>query len=414
MPINPRVFLDIEIDGEKVGRIIIELFKDVVPKTAENFRALCTGEMGLGKTSRLPLHYKGTIFHRLIATHSSANTAVTPASGVDFTKRNGSGGESIYGGTFEDENFERKHDEDFLVSMANRGPNTNGSQFFITTRPAPHLDNKHVVLGRVVSGTDVVRRIEDTPTDEKDRPIGIVKIVHCGELELRLPAKAKATTDREAGVGVRSPSTRSRSGSRSYSSDSSEIESLSSTSATSIRSSRHISRSRSRRSHRNSSRHRRRYRRRQSSPYATSSSRSSYYYSSSRSRSPRSRSPRRRGSKGSQTVPRSRWEDDRFVSAEKYSRRHDRRTRQYSRSGESYVPRYRDRDNNGAEPSGETIVYKGRGRMQRPGPSGSSQHPGGMLGAMSDGGAAAMTYHIPMLWVGRTAPPESLGGERKH
>lgn len=107
---------------------------------------------------------------------------------LDFTRRNGTGGESIYGGKFNDESFKRKHDTHGLLSMANRGPNTNNSQFFITTRPTPHLDNKHVVFGRVVRGFDeVVTVVENTPVDDNDRPISIVMVANCGELELRMP-----------------------------------------------------------------------------------------------------------------------------------------------------------------------------------------------------------------------------------
>ncbi|KAF8942892.1 hypothetical protein BGZ47_006029 [Haplosporangium gracile] len=150
-------------------RVIIELFKDEVPQTAENFRALCTGEKGVSKISGVPLHYRGSIFHR----------------------RDGTGGESIYGGPLQDEGgFKRKHDTEGLLSMANKGPNTSSSQFFLTTRPTPHLDGKHVVFGRVVKGYDVVEKVENTPTDERnDRPVGIAMITNCGELELRIPPK---------------------------------------------------------------------------------------------------------------------------------------------------------------------------------------------------------------------------------
>ncbi|CAO3583851.1 unnamed protein product [Absidia cylindrospora] len=130
MPINPRVFFDFDIDGQRIGRVIFELFADEVPKTAENFRALCTGELGLGKISNMPLHYRGLIFHRIIKGFC--------VQGGDFTRRNGSGGESIYGATFPDESFSRKHTTEGLLSMANRGPNTQSSQILITTRPTPH------------------------------------------------------------------------------------------------------------------------------------------------------------------------------------------------------------------------------------------------------------------------------------
>ncbi|GAB5590743.1 hypothetical protein Unana1_05643 [Umbelopsis nana] len=183
MPINPRVFFDIDIDGQRVGRIVFELFADEVEKTAENFRALCTGEMGLGKVSNMPLHYRGSIFHRVIKGFM--------CQGGDFTRRNGSGGESIYGAAFPDENFKRKHTTQGLLSMANRGPNTQSSQFFITTRPTPHLDGKHVVFGRVVSGYDIVETIENQPVDQNSRPLQLVMIANCGELVLQLPPSVK-------------------------------------------------------------------------------------------------------------------------------------------------------------------------------------------------------------------------------
>ncbi|KAI8331981.1 cyclophilin-like domain-containing protein [Choanephora cucurbitarum] len=185
MKINPRVFFDIDIDGNRIGRIVMELFADEVPKTAENFRALCTGERGLGKISNMPLHYRGSIFHRIIKGFM--------CQGGDFTRRNGTGGESIYGTTFADESFSRKHDTHGLLSMANRGPNTQSSQFFITTRPTPHLDGKHVVFGRVVSGYQVVERMENEPVDSNDRPLHNVMIATCGELVLKLPPGVELT-----------------------------------------------------------------------------------------------------------------------------------------------------------------------------------------------------------------------------
>lgn len=161
----------------------MELFADEVPKTAENFRALCTGEKGLGKVSNVPLHYRGSIFHRIIKGFM--------CQGGDFTRRNGAGGESIYGASFADESFARKHDTHGLLSMANRGPNTQSSQFFITTRPTPHLDGKHVVFGRVVSGFNIVETMENEPVDGNDRPIHNVMIANCGELVLQLPPGVK-------------------------------------------------------------------------------------------------------------------------------------------------------------------------------------------------------------------------------
>jgi len=143
---NPRVALEVQIGDETVGTVVLELFKDVTPKTAENFRALCTGEQGED------MSYAGSPFHRIIPGFM--------IQGGDFTNGNGTGGKSIYGDRFPDENFELKHTEAGLLSMANAGPNTNGSQFFITVAPTPWLDGKHVVFGKVVEGMDVVKAME--------------------------------------------------------------------------------------------------------------------------------------------------------------------------------------------------------------------------------------------------------------
>merc|ERR1712144_31450 len=172
---NPLVFFDITLGGEKLGRIKFELFADVVPKTAENFRQFCTGE-SKNHWGR-PQGYKGSKFHRIIKDFM--------CQGGDFINGDGTGSTCIYGTkTFADENFERKHTEAGLLSMANAGPNGNGSQFFITTVPTPFLDGKHVVFGKVVDGMDVVRMMENTKTGYrgKDIPNQEVVISLCGEM----------------------------------------------------------------------------------------------------------------------------------------------------------------------------------------------------------------------------------------
>ena len=148
---NPRVFFDVTIGGQNAGRITMELYADVVPKTAENFRALCTGEKGVGKSGK-PLHYKGSSFHRVISQFM--------AQGGDFTAGNGTGGESIYGMKFEDENFTATHTGRGDLSMANAGPGTNGSQFFMTFISCDWLNGKHVVFGKVVDGLQVLDALE--------------------------------------------------------------------------------------------------------------------------------------------------------------------------------------------------------------------------------------------------------------
>ena len=169
---RPRVFFDVTIGGKAAGRIVFELYNDIVPKTAENFRCLCTGEKGTGKSGK-PLHYKGSKFHRVIPNFM--------LQGGDFTRGNGTGGESIYGEKFADENFKEKHTIPGLLSMANAGPNTNGSQFFITTVVTSWLDGKHVVFGKVVEGMDVVQAVEKQGSQSGKTNNDIV-IQDCGQL----------------------------------------------------------------------------------------------------------------------------------------------------------------------------------------------------------------------------------------
>jgi len=172
----PQVYLDVTIGTKPAGRIIFELFTDLTPKTAENFRGLCTGEYGnVGMGTRTKqLHYLNSTFHRIVEGFA--------LQGGDITNGDGTGGASIYGPNFADENFNRKHACAGLLSMANRGRNTNSSQFFITLKASPHLDGKHVVFGQVISGMEAVRKIAKVPVDMNDKPKIPVVIVDCGEV----------------------------------------------------------------------------------------------------------------------------------------------------------------------------------------------------------------------------------------
>lgn len=169
---NPKVAMDVDIGGKPAGTVTLELFADVAPKTAENFRALCSGEKGNGESGK-PLNYAGSPFHRIIPGFM--------IQGGDITDGNGRGGESIYGRTFPDENFTAQFSEEGTLAMANRGPDTNGSQFFITVAPTPWLQGRHVVFGKVVDGLDVVKAMEAQGT-RSGKPMTDVTLKSCRQL----------------------------------------------------------------------------------------------------------------------------------------------------------------------------------------------------------------------------------------
>jgi cyclophilin family peptidyl-prolyl cis-trans isomerase len=159
-----------------------------VPKTVSNFRALCTGEKGRGRSGR-NLHFLNSVFHRIIPGFMMQ--------GGDFTKGDGTGGESIWGHEFQDENFKLKHTEPYLLSMANAGKNTNGSQFFITFDRTPHLNGKHVVFGRVEKGVDAIKKLEKLKTNNADKPHLPVKVTKCGQLIKKAELEKKQVEAKE-------------------------------------------------------------------------------------------------------------------------------------------------------------------------------------------------------------------------
>lgn len=188
---RPRVYFEIAFNGASMGQIIFELFTDIVPKTAENFKCLCTGEKGRGRSGK-PLTFEGSSFHRIIPGFM--------CQGGDFTNGNGTGGESIYGSKFADENFRMKHTDAGILSMANSGPNTNGSQFFMCVKATPHLDGKHVVFGKVVENMELVRRMEACGS-QSGKTSKKVTIKSCGIVGASTPAIDSSKRQRVEDVG---------------------------------------------------------------------------------------------------------------------------------------------------------------------------------------------------------------------
>eukprot|EP00420_Gonyaulax_spinifera_P039408 CAMPEP_0197887176 /NCGR_PEP_ID=MMETSP1439-20131203/19285_1 /TAXON_ID=66791 /ORGANISM="Gonyaulax spinifera, Strain CCMP409" /LENGTH=234 /DNA_ID=CAMNT_0043507003 /DNA_START=94 /DNA_END=798 /DNA_ORIENTATION=+ len=177
---NIYVYLEVEISSVNIGRMIFKLYNGICPKTAENFRCLCNAERGTGLVTKMPLHYQGAKFHRVIPGFM--------AQGGDFELGDGRGGESVYGGKFNDEagGLALRHAKRGLLSMANSGRDTNGSQFFILFKPAHHLNGKHCVFGEMVEGHATLDAIEGVKTQSDDRPIAPIVVARCGQLERRV------------------------------------------------------------------------------------------------------------------------------------------------------------------------------------------------------------------------------------
>uniref|UniRef100_A0A8C6UJS4 Peptidyl-prolyl cis-trans isomerase n=1 Tax=Neogobius melanostomus TaxID=47308 RepID=A0A8C6UJS4_9GOBI len=172
---NHFVFMDIEIAQETIGRLLFELFTDVCPKTSRNFKALCTGEQGMS-ASGFPLCYKGSVLHRVVPNGWVQGGDISPTQRDD-------GGESIYGQVFEDESFAITHSKRGILGMANKGPHSNGSQFYITLQPTPWMDGTYVAFGQLIEGVDVLKTIEEAPTSN-ERPKYDCKIINCGILNI--------------------------------------------------------------------------------------------------------------------------------------------------------------------------------------------------------------------------------------
>mmetsp|Transcript_1608 Transcript_1608/g.3795 ORF Transcript_1608/g.3795 Transcript_1608/m.3795 type:complete len:229 (+) Transcript_1608:70-756(+) len=190
------VFLEVEISGVNIGRMIFKLYDTICPKTAENFRCLCNGERGQGLITKMPLTFQSSKFHRVIPGFM--------AQGGDFELGDGRGGESIYGGKFNDEagGLALRHAKRGLLSMANSGRDTNGSQFFILFKPAHHLNGKHCVFGELVEGQATLDAIEGVKTTSDDKPIAPITVARCGQVERRVvgvrPVKRKKAKEVES------------------------------------------------------------------------------------------------------------------------------------------------------------------------------------------------------------------------